>query len=77
MLSKIIVSSYKILLEICIWLLLLGGFVWGWKMSGFFGAIIGLIGAFIFCVVLFGAFLTLLDIRQSVRAIEAHKQTSV
>lgn len=76
MLSKIIVSSYQMLLEIAIWLTLLGGFISGWAMHGFFAAIAGLIVAFIFCVAVFGAFLTLADIQKSVRAIEQKKSAA-
>ncbi|MGE0583422.1 MAG: hypothetical protein AB7P31_14970 [Steroidobacteraceae bacterium] len=74
MLSKIILSSYSALLEVSIWIILVGSFIGGWMASGFFAAIGGLIAAFVFCVVVFGAFLTLLDIQHSVRAIqEKHK----
>ena len=76
MLSKIIVSSYSIFLEIAIWLTLIGGFIGGWAAHGFFTAIGGLIASFVFCVVVFGAFLTLIDIQKSVRAIEAKNSTA-
>ena len=70
MLSKIIVSSYQMLLEIAIWLTLIFGFIGGWAMHGFFAGVAGLIVAFIVCVAVFGAFLTLADIQKSVRAIQ-------
>jgi len=70
MLSNIIVSSYAVLLEIAIWIILVVSFFGGWQLNGFFGAIFTLLMTFIFCVVFFGAFLTLLDIRQSAKGIE-------
>lgn len=76
MLSKLIVTSYKILIEIAMWLILLIGFIGGWSQKGFLGAIGGLIVAFIFCVVFFGAFLVILDIQKSVKAIEQRSGTS-
>lgn len=75
MLSKLIVSSYAMLLEISIWLILVGSLIGGWSAKGFGGAIGAFVATFIFCVVVFGAFLILSDIRQSVRAIE-EKQRS-
>ncbi len=76
MLSKIIVSSYSTLLEIAIWLTLLGGFIGGWAANGFLAALVGLVTSFVFCIVVFGAFLTLIDIQKSVRAIEAKKNAA-
>ena len=73
MLSKIIVSSFQLLIEISIWLVLISAFIGGWQAKGFFGAVGGLIGSFIFCVVFFGAFLILADIQKSVRAIETRQ----
>lgn len=75
MLSKIIVSSYALLLEISMWVILLVAFVAGWQAGGLGGALGALLVAFVFCVVVFGAFLTLVDIRQAVRSLE-DKQTS-
>ena len=74
MLSKIVVNLYTVLLEIGLWLLLIGGLIGGWQAGGFLGAIGGLIGAAIFGAVFFGAFLVLNDIRARVRAIEEMKQ---
>jgi len=75
MLSKLIVSSYEILIEISLWLFLLISFIAGWSLGdGFFGAIGGLIVGFVFSVMFFGAFLILSDIRTSVRKIEASKK---
>ena len=77
MLTKMIVSSYEVLIEITLWLFLLICLVAGWKIGGGFngdgfnGAIGGLIVGFAFAVMFFGAFLVLHDIRKSVRAIES------
>lgn len=70
MLSKVIVSSYSMLLEVAIWLILLGGLVGGWAEGGVAAAIGGLIVSFIVSVVFFGAFLALVDIQKSVREIK-------
>jgi len=74
MLSKIVVNIYTILLEIGLWLLLIGGLLGGWQAGGFFGAIGGLIGSAIFGAVFFGAFLVLNDIRGRVKSIEEKLQ---
>ena len=73
MLSKIIVGAWSTLIEISLWLLLLGALIGGWSAGGFMGAIGGLIGAFIFGSMFLGAFLVLDDIRKSVKAIENRK----
>ncbi|MEW8052983.1 MAG: hypothetical protein AB2809_21715 [Candidatus Thiodiazotropha sp.] len=71
MLSKIIVSSYELLIEISLWLFLLISVIVGWKIGdGLLGAIGGLIMGFVVSVMFFGAFLILSDIRTSVRQIE-------
>jgi hypothetical protein len=75
MLSKIVVNLYSVLLEICLWLILLGGAIGGWQAKGFKGAILGIVAAAIFGVVFFGAFLVLDDIRNRVKAIESKKQS--
>lgn len=74
MLSKIIVGSWSTLIEISLWLLLLVSLISGWQAGGFFGAIGGLIGAFIFGAMFLGAFLALDDIRKTVKAIESNQQ---
>ena len=78
MLSKLIVSSYLILIEISIWVTLLACTAWGAQSaeSAIIGGIVGLIGGFVFVSVFFGAFLILGDIRKSVRAIENGSKTS-
>ena len=73
MLSKLVVSSYQMLLEISMWLTLIVCIGLGWQGNGFLGALGGLLAGFIIVVVIFGAFLVLSDIRQSVRAIEKSK----
>lgn len=73
MLSRIIVNSWAVLIEISLWLLLLVAIIGGWHTGGFGGAIVGLIVAFIVGSMLLGAFLVLEDIRKSVRAIENRK----
>lgn len=74
MLSKLIVGSWSTLIEIALWLLLLVSLISGWQAGGFFGAIGGLIGAFIFGSMFLGAFLALDDIRKTVKAIEGKMQ---
>jgi FtsH-binding integral membrane protein len=74
MLSKLIVSSYGTLLEIAIWVILVGSFIGGWASQGFLGALVSLLGAFVFSIVFFGAFLTLVDIQKSVRSIEERQK---
>jgi hypothetical protein len=73
MLSKIIVSSYSVFLEIAIWVTLLLGLIGGWVTGGFLAGIGGLIAAFIFSVVVYGGFLVIVDIQKTVRSIEAKK----
>lgn len=66
MLSKIIVASYKLFLEIAIWLVLVGVTVGAFSWGGFWAGIGGMVGAFVFCVAVFGGFLLLADIQSSV-----------
>lgn len=73
MLSKLIVKFYAILIEVSIWLLLLGALIGGLQADGLMMGIMSLIGAFIFCTMVMGAFLVLEDIRKSVKAIEDRK----
>jgi len=70
MLTKIIVSSFAVLIEICIWIVLVAALIGGWQFQGFFGAEGALIFAFVLCVIIFGAFGILLDIRNTVREIQ-------
>lgn len=74
MLSKMIVSSYEMLIEISLWLFLLLALIGGWVAgNGFMGGIAGLLVGFVFAVMFFGAFLVLSDIRKSVRVIEERR----
>lgn len=75
LLSKVVVSIYEVLLEIGLWLLLIGGFIGGWQTGGFLGAIGGLIGSAIFGAVFFGAFIVLNDIRARVKIIQEKQQS--
>ncbi len=70
MLSKVIVNSYELLIEIAIWLILISSLIGGWSAAGFFAGIGALFGAFIFCALVGGAFLVLADIQKRVRNIE-------
>lgn len=60
-------SSLEIILQIVFVLMLLAGLVSGWSTGGFVAAIGGLIGAFVFGVVMLGAIFVLLDIRDNTR----------
>jgi hypothetical protein len=70
MLSRFIVATYELLLEICLWLTLIGSFIVGWSIGGPSSAFLFLLITFVTCVAVFGAFLTIIDIRKSVRVIE-------
>ena len=79
MLSGLIVNSYKLFIEIALWLSLMMSIIVGWQAhSTFFGGILGVIVGitiwFIMAVIFFGAFLVLEDIRERVKNIEASKQ---
>ena len=76
MLTRFIMNSYKAFTEIVLWLLLLlcviGGGIIG---QGFFGtllgAVLGFAGWLIIAVMVFGAILMILDIRQICKEIAA------
>ena len=70
MLTKLIVSSYEMFIEIALWLLFVGAFIGGWTANGFLTGVGALIGAFIFAVLFGGAFIILNDIRKKVTLIE-------
>lgn len=74
MLSKTIVSSYAVLIEIALWLSLLVGAVIGWNIAEVIGAIIGVVAIFVLSVAFFGGFLILEDIRRILRLIEQKAQ---
>ena len=75
MLSKLVVKSWSVLIEISLWLLLFVSLIGGWQTGGFLGAVVGLIVAFIIGSMFLGAFLALDDIRKAVRAIESKDQS--
>jgi len=62
-----VTRSLEVICQIAIVLLLISGFIGGWQSGGFFGAIGGLIGAFLLSVVFFGALFILLDIADNTR----------
>lgn len=77
MLSKIIVNSYKVFIEIALWASLLLFIIIGWNIgysSGIIGAILGVVLWFFGAVIFFGSFLVLVDIREKVKSIEASKR---
>ena len=80
MLSKFIVSSYKTVIEIALWLSLLVFIAGGWagastaEFNSILGATAGAVLWFILAVVFFGAFLVLGDIRERVKSIEESEQ---
>ena len=81
MLTKIIVSSYEKLVEVTLWLFLIGcvgggAFLGSLQEHAVYGGIAGLVLGFILAVLLFGAFLILGDIRTSVRKIESRQASS-
>ncbi len=76
MLSNWIVSSYKILVEIALWVfLVVGGLVGGGVGAvmnyGFIGFIVGAVAAFFCAAVFFGAAMILIEILKSVKQIES------
>ena len=79
-LSKIIVKWLEWIIEIGIWLSLVGAFVTGFKSgSGFFGGLMSgvfaVLIAGVFCALVFGAFIVLMDIRTMMqKAIESPSQ---
>lgn len=79
-LSKLTVKWLEWIIEIGIWLTLIAAFIAGWNIgSGFFGgivsAVIATVFAGVFCALVFGGFIVLMEIRKSVRAIE-HRGSS-
>lgn len=64
MLSRLIVAPHKTRIEVPMWMILIASCIAGWAVKGCGFAIRALIVAFMVCVVPFGAFLLLLDIRR-------------
>jgi hypothetical protein len=75
MLTRFIVSSYAMLIEVSLWGFLFGSVIAGWIFGKFMGAILGLVVGGVVAVMLFGAFLILEDIRKSTRAIEQRNKS--
>ena len=75
-LSKLIVQIYGVILEVGLWLALLGAIIGGWQANGFIGAVGMLIATAVIAAVFVGAFLVLNDIRDRVKAIEARQARS-
>lgn len=78
MLSKLIVNSYKMFIEISLWLSLLFSINVAWLISSIYSdefisvaVAVAVLIWFIVAVVVFGTFLVLEDIRQRVKNIEA------
>ncbi len=64
---RFITTSLDVICQVAIVLLLIVGLGAGWENGGLFGAIGGLIGAFLVSVVFFGALFVLLDISDHTR----------
>ncbi len=73
MLSKLIVNSYKVLIEIALWCSLVLTLGMGIVTAGVIGLLIGGVAWLIFSALLFGAFLILIDIRDRVKSIETQQ----
>ena len=73
MLTRLIVSTFGLFVEIALWLFLIAATIAAWHFGGrnALAAIAGLIGGFFFSVLFFGAVLLLGDIRKAVRAMES------
>ena len=68
MLSKLVVKWLEWIIEIGIWLSVVGAFVAGVRMGdGFFGSLVSgiffMVVSGVFCALIFGAFIVLMDIR--------------
>ena len=77
MLTKLIVTLFGGLIEVILWLTLLGAMIAGWMGNGFLGAVAALAGAFVFEVIVFGSLLILIDIRNAVQNLEKSKAGGV
>ena len=74
---RFLVSSYSLICEICLWLFFLGAAISGWYAGELGGAIIGLIGAFLFGVFFIAPFAMLDDIRKSTLRMERMGQANL
>jgi uncharacterized membrane protein len=64
---QFITGSLNIICQVAIVVILIAGLGAGWQQGGLFGAIGGLIAAFLFSVVFFGALFVLLEIAENTR----------
>ena len=64
---RLIVNTLELLCNVAIVLILLMSTIQGANTGGFMGAIFGLIGGFIFSVLVFGALFVLMDIADHTR----------
>ena len=75
---RFISKSLELICQIAIVVMLIAGLIGGWQEGGFLGGIGGLIAAFLFSVVFFGALFVLLDIsdntRRTAEALERQNQ---
>lgn len=77
MLTKLIVTLFGGLIEVILWLILLGAVIAGWMENSFLGAVAALAGAFVFEIIVFGFLLILIDIRNAVQKLEKSKAGDV
>ena len=78
MLTRLISTVFTGMLEVMLWLILIGAVVGGGEvMDGFKGAVVGLVVGFIFELSFFGVILLMIDIMKSVRNIEKSKACGV
>lgn len=73
MLSRFIASSFEVLIEVALWIMLLGGTIVGYAFGRGEGAVAGLAISFVLSVLLFGAVLMLTEIHKYVRLLATGK----
>jgi len=64
---NLITKSLELICQIAIVVFVLGGLIGGWSQGGFLAGIAGMIGAFLFSIVVFGALFVLLEIADNTR----------
>ncbi|WP_456409773.1 hypothetical protein [Oceanithermus sp.] len=69
MLIRFVASSFETLIEVAMWLVLLIGAIQGYALGrgSLIGALVGVVLALIFDVVVFGTLVVLLDIRNELK----------
>lgn len=72
MLSDFIAKSYKSVIEIALWLSLLAALFGGGNVGGFWGLITAFVVWVVVASVIFGFFVTVIDIKNSLSKIEEH-----